>query len=287
MSLRLGVKTPIVVQYPGGASPWEATATVDDLTEIARAADGLGFHHLTCSEHIGVPVQTAVERGATYWDPVATLAFLAGQTKRIRLATSIVVLGYHHPLALAKRYGTVDLLSGGRVVLGVGVGSLREEFELLSAEWSERGSVADDALAALRAALGAKQPSYDGSHYNFNGFVVEPTAVQARVPLWVGGRTVRSLHRAVALADGWTPFGLSAEQLEGLLSRVAVPKGFELVLSPARALDPLGDPAGSSESLRSLRKVGATVVEVGLRAESAGHYTDQLAALAKIADDIR
>ena len=284
--MRIGLKTPVVVQHPGLVSPWEPAATVEDLVRIARAADELSFDHLICSEHVAVPATVAAERGATYWDPVATLAFLAAHTRRIRLATSVTVLGYHHPLALAKRYGTLDRLSGGRVVVGVGVGSLREEFDLLGAEWTNRGAVADDALAALRTALAEPRPRYHGSRYSFEDFVVEPRPVQPHVPVWVGGRTLRSLRRAVALADGWAPFGLPIEGLIALLARVELPAGFELVLSPSRGLDPLADPSGAARALAALHDAGATLVEVGVRSDSPGHHADQLARLRELADEI-
>jgi alkanesulfonate monooxygenase SsuD/methylene tetrahydromethanopterin reductase-like flavin-dependent oxidoreductase (luciferase family) len=93
------------------------------------------------------------------------------------------VLGYHHPLEIAKRYGTLDLVSGGRLVLGLGVGSLQEEFELLGAMFDGRGAIADDALAALRASLSVPTPAYSGSHFSYEDVVVEPHAVQSRVPL--------------------------------------------------------------------------------------------------------
>jgi alkanesulfonate monooxygenase SsuD/methylene tetrahydromethanopterin reductase-like flavin-dependent oxidoreductase (luciferase family) len=105
------------------------------------------------------------------------------------------------------------------VILGVGVGSLREEFELLDASFDDRGPRADDAMRALRAALSKREPEYHGPYYDFSGFVVDPHACQARVPLWVGGRTARSLRRAVALGDGWAPFGLRTAELGEMLAR--------------------------------------------------------------------
>src|SRR5882757_8621241 len=143
---------------PGASSKWERAASVEDIIRIAETADHLGFDYLTCPEHVIVPEDDAALRGSTYWDPVATLAFLAARTKRIRLATAVVVLGYHHPLAIAKRYGTLDRLSGGRLVLGVGVGSLKAEFELLNAPFADRGPRADDALRALRASFSTNRP---------------------------------------------------------------------------------------------------------------------------------
>ena len=281
--MRIGLSTPLVMQLPGVSSSWERSATVADLARVAHTADELGFDHLTCAEHVAVPVDEGAQRGLTYWDPLSTFGFLAAHTSRIRLTTSVIVLGYHHPLEIAKRFGTLDLLSGGRLVLGVGVGSLAEEFDLLGAAFDGRGERADDAIRALRASLSTTRPSYQGTHYRFDGFAVEPCAVQEKVPIWVGGRTLRSLRRAVTLADGWMPFGLSTADLAAMLARVDVPAGFETVL-PAGPLDPIADPRRATQRLTALRDVGATGVTVTVSAESADHYCDQLAALRDLAD---
>lgn len=284
--MRVGITSPVVTQVPGVCSEWERTAGVEDLATIAEVADKLGFHHLTCSEHVGIPEEHADQRGATYWDPLATFGHLAAHTSRIRLVTQVLVLGYHHPLEIAKRYGTLDLVSGGRLVLGLGVGSLHEEFALIGAPFEGRGPRADDAIAALRASLSRREPEYHGTHYDFAGFVVEPHAVQHRVPIWIGGRTPRSLRRAVTYGDGWVPFGLGTAQLQETLGQVTLPTGFDVVLPTGRALNPAEDPAGAKESLTRLRDAGATLVGAQLRATSTHHYCEQLEALAGIAADI-
>ena len=268
---------------PGVSSAWEHSAGVDDLITVATAADAAGLDYLTCAEHIAVPVDQADGRGLTYWDPLSTLAFLAAHTTRIRLATSVLVLGYHHPLDIAKRYGTLDRLSGGRLILGVGVGSLTAEFELLGAPFDGRGERADDAIAALRASLSRTRPRYSGEFYQYDGFAVEPCAVQARVPIWVGGRTLRSLRRAVRLADGWMPYGLADTRIAEMLDNVDLPTGFEVALPTGRAIDPLGDPAGAQDRLRRLRAAGATAVTCTVAATSADHCSRQLAALRDLA----
>lgn len=243
-----------------------------------------GFDYLTCPEHVVVPVDAADQRGATYWDPVATLGFLAAHTTHIRLATAVVVLGYHHPLELAKRYGTLDRLSGGRLVLGVGVGSLAAEFELLGAEFSDRGPRADDALRALRVSLSTPRPSYRGTYYAYDDVVLDPCAVQPHVPIWVGGRTRRSLRRAVALADGWIPFGLKTTELAAMLATVDVPADFDVVL-PCGPLDPGGAPERTRAQLDTLRSVGATAATCAIAADSPTHFCDQLRALHALTKD--
>lgn len=282
MTLRLGITSPIVTRVPGVAGDWEADAGVEDLVAIAEAADRLGFDHLTCSEHVAVPVDVAAQRGSTYWDPLATLGFLAARTRNIRLVTQVLVLGYHHPLEIAKRYGTLDRVSGGRLVLGVGVGSLAEEFELLGAQFAGRGEIADDALRALRSAWGRERPSYSGAHFEFSDMVVDPHGVRTEVPVWVGGRTPRSLRRAVELGNGWVPFGLDLDTLTEMLSHVEPPAAFDVVLGTGRPVDPIGDPVRTADRLRRIGEAGATVAGVTIAATSSEHYLDQLEALAAL-----
>ena len=186
--MRLGLSSPVVVQIPGQAAAWEADAGIDELARIACTADELGFDYLTCSEHVAIPSADAATRGAVYWDPLATLGYLAALTRRIRLATAVLVLGYHHPLAIAKRYGTLDRVSGGRLVLGVGIGSLVDEFALLGAAWHGRAERADDAIRALRTSLSTRPPHHSGPYYEYHDVTLLPHAQQDRVPIGVGGR---------------------------------------------------------------------------------------------------
>ncbi len=279
-ALRLSVATPVVTMAAGARAGWEADGTIDDVARIAEAADRWGYHHLTCSEHIGVPTAEAPRRGARYWDPLATFGFIAARTSRIRLATNVLVLGYHHPLEIAKRYGTLDLVSGGRLILGVGVGTLKEEFDLLGAPFDDRGARADDALRALRASLSQPEPSYEGPYHSFEGLIIDPCAVQTRVPIWIGGRTLRSLRRAAALADGWCPFAVSLTEARRWLDQVELPPGFEVVLGPERRFDPIGAPDATAESLGLLAAAGATIASAQLVHRSLGHYLEQLEALA-------
>ncbi|NDU75394.1 TIGR03619 family F420-dependent LLM class oxidoreductase [Actinomadura sp. DSM 109109] len=282
--MRVGIVTPVVAQPPGHAA-WEREAGIEEIARIAETADRLGYHHVTCSEHVAVPAEAAAQRGGVYWDPLATFGYLAARTSRIRLATQVLVLGYHHPLAIAKRYGTLDRISGGRLTLGLGVGSLEEEFDLLGAPFTGRGPRADDALAALRASLSRREPRYRGEHYAYSGLIVEPHAVQDRVPLWIGGRSARSLRRALD-ADGWVPFGLPARTIAEMLADAGTPPGFDVVLAPPRPLDPIGAPEASGAALARLREAGATIAGVRMEARSAEHYREQLAALRGLAGDL-
>lgn len=281
--MHLGINTPALTLFPGAFSAWEETAGIDDIAQIAVVADRLGYNHLTCSEHIAVPTEIAASRGGTYWDPLATFGYLAALTTRVKLLTQVLVLGYHHPLEIAKRYGTLDMVSRGRLVLGLGVGSLREEFELLGVPFEDRGIRADDALGALRASLSGPHPTYRGTHYEFSELVVRPHAVQNRVPLWIGGRTRRSLRRAIEHGDGWVPFGLTHQEVAAMLATVVLPRDFAIALTLESRIDPIADRTGTARALDKVAKTGATVAGASIHARDVGHYCEQLESLREIA----
>ena len=286
--MRLGLVTPIVSLNPRFDPPaWEVEGAIEDVVVVARAAEALGYAWIGCPEHVAVPETAAGQRGGRYWDPVATLAYLAAETSRIRLLPHIVVLGYHHPLAVVKRYGTIDVLSGGRIVLGVGVGSLRREFELLGADFEGRGALADDAIATIRAAWGRGSAEVVGDDGRTTDWIVEPSGATQRVPIWVGGLTRRSLRRAIELGDGWIPFGLSHGELASMLGAPGVAErvrrpGFEVVLAPEPPLDPVGDPGAAADAVRAYADIGATALALRFRHSSRSHYLEQLEAMHEV-----
>ena len=279
--MRFGLTTPVLTLVPRSHAAWEADAGPEEVRRIAQAADRLGYDYLSCSEHVGIPSDVARVRGGRYYEPAATLGFIAAITQRIRLLTHVIVLAYHHPLAVAKRYGTLDVLSGGRVILGVGVGSLEPEFDLLGIDFEGRGARYEDALRALRAALGARQPDYQGSHYQFSDFVIDPCAIQIRMPIWIGGRSARSLRRALELADGWDPFGLGRARLGELLARARDSArwrdSFEVVLSPE---EPLAL-EHAHETLAAYAGIGATAMNLRFQHRSLEHYLELLEQFAR------
>ncbi|MBM3660825.1 MAG: LLM class F420-dependent oxidoreductase [Actinobacteria bacterium] len=288
--MQLAIVTPVLTRTPRGHARWEAEAGIEEVARIARAADELGYHHVTCSEHVGIPVDVAAVRGSTYWDPLAVFGYLAAVTERIRFTTYVLVLAYHHPLELVKRYGTLDRVSGGRLILGVGVGSLKEEFDLIGAPFDDRGARGDESIRALTASFGRAEPEFHGEFYDYSGFIIDPTSVQAPVPIWIGGRTARSLRRAVELADGWSPFGLTLEEMAGMLDRARDSEAWaaratplEVALQPG-VFDPLGNPVATVDRLGAMTAMGATMVEARVRSDSVEHCIDQLAALRECND---
>jgi len=288
--VKLGLILPVVQATARFDPPeWEKQAGPEPLTAIARRADEWDYDFVACPEHVAIPSDIASWRGGTYFDPLATLSFLAASTHRVRLLTHTIVLGYHHPLAVVKSYGTLDWLSRGRLVLGVGVGSLQAEFDMLGVPFIDRGRRADDALGAIRASMGVTEPEYDGTYYSFRGFVVEPRAVQQPPPIWVGGRTLRSLRRAVEFGDGWVPFGLDLGRLTELISSAparrlleVADRPIELVLAPEPPMDPIGDQDATLRTIEAYEEVGATAISARFVHRSLEHYLDQMATLAAL-----
>jgi probable F420-dependent oxidoreductase len=293
-SANYGIGTPVLTTASGynAHSSWERDATIKDVAAIAVAADRLGYDHLTCSEHVGIPPEVEAVRGGRYYDPLATFGYLAAVTEHIRFATYVLVLAYNHPLAIAKRYGTLDRICDGRVVLGVGVGSLKPEFDLLGlggAEFTERGIRGDDALRALRASLGQRMPEYHGPYYDFANFIIDPCAIQAPVPLWIGGRSVRSLRRAITLGDGWSPFGLTIEEMGVMIARArdtaewqARDQPLECAFKNDGQLDPMDEPGRCADEVAAVFAAGATKLTASFKHHSREHYIEQMEALAAL-----
>jgi len=155
--------------------------------------------------------------------------------------------------------------------------------------FDDRGARSDDALRALRAALSKRVVSYSGEFFSFDNLVVDPHAVQEHLPIWIGGHTVRSLRRAVELADAWCPSpvptnGPRPDEMRAMLDRFELPAGFEVVATPERLLDPVSAPAQVGEAVEELTKNGATSINVMFRQRSLAEYLEQLQALAELFD---
>lgn len=221
MSLAYGIQLPVQSQSTIYAEPWEAAAGPEDLLAVARAADRAGFAYLASCDHVAIPRHLASAMSTVWYDPVATLAFLAAATERTRLLSHVAVVGLRHPLLTAKQYATLDHLSGGRLILGVGAGHVREEFEVLGADFERRGAVLDESIDALRAALGTEEfPEHHGGLYDFEELGQRPRPAQDSVPLWVGGSSPAALRRSALKGDGWLPQGDPRDLLPDRIARI-------------------------------------------------------------------
>src|SRR5688572_20967525 len=146
------MQLPVQSQSTYYAEPWEASAGRAELEAIARAADESGFDYVAVCDHVAIPADRAEAMSTVWYDTIATLGWLAGVTERTRLLSHVYVPAYRHPLATAKAFATLDELSGGRVVLGVGAGHVEAEFDLLGVPFAERGRLTDEAIDGIRAA---------------------------------------------------------------------------------------------------------------------------------------
>lgn len=172
---------------------------------VAAAVDRLGYNAITTSEHFAMPYEEVPRLGPYWTHALSVLAFVAGATERVRLDASVLVLPYHHPLALAKALATIDVLSGGRLNVSVGVGHAVREFEALGVSFEERGAISDEILEAVAVLWRDDRPSYRGRFFRIDGLAFEPKPIQLpRPPIYVGGNSKPALRRA-ARYDGWQP----------------------------------------------------------------------------------
>ncbi|MEU2270287.1 LLM class F420-dependent oxidoreductase [Streptomyces olindensis] len=300
------MQLPVQSQSTIYAESWEAGAGPEDLLGIARAADRAGFAYLASCDHVGIPRRLAAAMSTVWYDPVATLSFLAAATSRVRLLSHVAVVGLRHPLLTAKQYATLDHLSGGRLILGVGAGHVQEEFEALGVDFRQRGPVLDECLDALRAALGPDEfPEHHGKLYDFEGLGQRPRPAQERVPLWVGGSSPAAVRRAALKGDGWLPQGDPRDRLPGQIARIRELRERAEARGPftvGAITEPLyvgtpgwdvgrrtltGRPRQLAESLRAYRAMGVHQIQVRFRSRSRTELTDQIAAFgAEVAPEL-
>jgi len=189
-------------------------ATRENVLAFARRMEALGYDSLWASDHIVVPLTIASrypysETGkfplppdAAFLEPLITLALVAGVTERLALGTTILVLPHRHPVLAAKTLATLDHLAGGRLILGAGVGWMREEIELLGAPFKQRGAWSDEAIRIMRE-LWKGRASFHGRFFAFDEVGALPRPPRGTIPILIGGHSPAALRRTVALADGW------------------------------------------------------------------------------------
>jgi probable F420-dependent oxidoreductase len=209
----IGTQLPIQAQSSRFAAPWERTAGPAELARIAKACDAAGFDYLAVCDHIAIP-EAAAEAMGTHWaDPIATLSWLAGQTSSIGLLTHVYVLPFRSAAIAAKQLATLDHLSGGRLIAGIGAGHVEAEFELLGVPFAERGRLMDERLPQLAQLL---------EHEFVDGFGAAPRPAQSpRPPMWIAGSSAPARRRAASIGDGWLPQGPATdEMIDDLFARL-------------------------------------------------------------------
>jgi probable F420-dependent oxidoreductase len=230
-------------------------ADAGQAVELAVAAERLGFESVWGNDHVSTQryVREEFAEPPRYYDPFGYLSFVAARTSTIRLATGVMVLPFRHPVVAAKQVATLDQLSGGRAVLGVGIGAYREELAAMSPDRSlHRGRYAEEALVALRMLLTERRATMDGEWLRFADVESYPKPVQPRLPILSGGNSPGSRSRAARLADGWMPACLTPAEVAAGVSDIRagaekagreLPAGFEVALQVAVSVAPTREQA--------------------------------------------
>jgi probable F420-dependent oxidoreductase len=241
-------------------------ASIEDAVELAVMAEELGFESVWGNDHIASQryVQAQFDDPPNYYDPLEYLAFVSAKTARIRLATCVIVLPFRHPVVAAKQLATLDHLSGGRLVVGVGIGAYREEFEALQPGVAlHRGRYAEEAIRSLQLLFTQRRASFDGEYVRFADVESYPKPRQPVLPILSGGNSVGSKDRAARLGQGWLPACLTPEELTAGISEIrktAADSGREL-------------PAGFEVAMQMGVAVGATAEAARDQFESSHIYT--------------
>ena len=207
----IGTQLPIQAQSSMFVAEWERSAGPTELARIAQICDRAGFDYVAVCDHVAIPDAASAAMGTHWMDPIATLSWLAGQTQRVHLLTHVYVLPFRPAAVAAKQLATLDHLSGGRLIAGIGAGHLQPEFELLGVPFAERGHLMDERLPQLAELL---------ENEFVDGFGAAPRPTQTpRPPLWIAGSSAPALRRAATLGDGWLPQGPATDEMIAELFR--------------------------------------------------------------------
>jgi len=292
-----GLQLPVQSQSTLYAQPWEAAAGPDELARVALACEGAGFFYVGVCDHTFIPERLAGAMSTTWYDTVATLGWLAGITSTIRLLSHIYVVALRHPLRSAKEFATLDTLSAGRVVCGVGAGHVSEEFDQLGVAFEHRGPATDEAVVGLARGLVDEFPVLDGPRWTASGLGLRPRPVQSpRPPIWIGGSSPAALRRTARYGDGWLPQSLGPNvELIAELKRLreqyrqgapldigGLSNALYLGTPPSGLELPPGTVAGPAERLaehlRPFAEAGVGQVQVRFPSRSADELCEQIAA---------
>jgi len=273
------------------------------MAAVAGAAEQAGFGAVFCTDHPAPDSTWLASGGHPTVDPFVALSFAAAATTTLGLHTNLLVLGYRNPLLCAKAVATLDVMAGGRTIVGVGVGYLQAEFEALGADFSRRGARADEALAAMVQAWTAEPFDFDGTGFVAQSTVVAPAPAQRpHPPLWIGGNSEAAMRRAVRHGAAWAPMPSPAGS-EAALGTPAMPDLAALERGIARLAElsaeagrptppgvaaiprslsgfrgPRWEAARAIDEIAALQAVGATAVVVNLPGNSPEHFCDEVAA---------
>jgi probable F420-dependent oxidoreductase len=289
--LRYGIQLPIQAQSTYFVEEWEKGAGAHELASVARACDESGFDYVAVCDHVAIPRANASTMNTTWYDTVATLSWLAGITDNVRLLSHVYVPAYRHPLQTAKAFSTLDALSNGRAILGVGAGHVEAEFDLLGISFAARGKLTDEAVDAIRAAF--------ADEWSAGDFAQRPRPLQpGGPPIWIGGSSPAAIRRAAERGDGWLPQGTLKKDMPAAIERIgdlraAAGRDGEFTIGAIAPFLYIGEPdwntgkgclAGASDRLAGYlddyARMGVDQVQVRFRSRTCDELCDQIRAFA-------
>jgi probable F420-dependent oxidoreductase len=296
-----GVQLPIQTLTRALADPWEADASVADLVRVARTAEVTGHSFVGVCDHVAIPDDDYCAQMTTTWyDTIATLGFLAGHTESIRLMSTVWIAAYRHPLQTASSFGTLDHLSGGRVILGIGAGHVEGEFRALGVPFQERGAILDETLEALEGVYRDRYVSFSGGRFSYESVGVAPQPADRRLTTWIGGNSPAAYRRVGRYGDGYIPMATPLTEYPRILDvirRSAEDRGrgdarFDIGWMPGFAHLTGGSLEGMSqvnfqapealvERMRAAREIGINVFHIRFRGRSLADYLEQYDAYAE------
>jgi probable F420-dependent oxidoreductase len=276
--------------------------SADGIAAVAVAAEAAGFHGFGFTDHPAPPQRWLEAGGHDALDPFVAMAFAAARTTTLRLIPNIVVLPYRNPFVVAKSGASLDLLSGGRFTLAVGVGYLKREFAALGVDYEQRAELFDEALDIIRAIWTTDAVSFEGKHFTASGITAHPRPVSdPHPPIWVGGNTGAARRRVAQKGDGWCPFRAPAvlaqtartatlDSVQGLADGIADLRRrvdeagrdwskFDVVFTNLDGGNPADDDFNADAYLTGMEKLAALGVnwlQVGLPGDSVAHATDTI-----------
>jgi probable F420-dependent oxidoreductase len=291
------------ITHPMHSHPYNPElASGAGVAAVAVAAEAAGFGGFGCTDH-PAPTQRWLEGGGhDALDPFVAMGFAAAHTTTLRLIPNVVVLPYRNPFVVAKAGATLDLLSGGRFTLAVGVGYLKREFAALGVEFDERADLVEEALQVIRTVWTADDVSFEGRHFTASGVTAHPRPLtQPHPPIWIGGNTGAARRRVAEHGDGWCPFPAPAvlaqtartasmESLDELKAGIddlhrrcealgRDPAGLDVTFSNATSGNPADDDFNAEAFLdgaEKLESLGVTWVQVQVPGDSLAHAVETI-----------
>lgn len=272
MTIRYGMQLPIQAQSTIFVEEWEKSADAGDLRAVARACDHAGFDYVAVCDHVAIPRSKAETMSTTWYDTIATLGYLAGVTGSVRLLSHVYVPAYRHPLQTAKAFATLDKLSNGRAILGVGAGHVEEEFDALGVSFSDRGAITDKTIDAIRAAF---RDEWAAGEMGQSPRPVQPGGP----PIWIGGSSPAAIRRAAVRGDGWLPQGPPAGGMADAIARLHELRAYagrsDLPFTVGAFAMP-GPPEKVAASLPKFAAMGVDQVQVRFPSLSCSDLCDQI-----------